>query len=114
MIGRRLTMVAHQERSVAAGTDAWGQPVAPAFAAIADLPCFAWTPDAREIIDGDKTAQVEDVRAMFSLKADIRSGDEFSSITDRRGTVLFPGRLRVDAPPQFKHNHFEVALRRVG
>lgn len=115
MIAGRLTMRAQVERNQVTGTDAWNQPVAAAFAPIGEpLPCFAWTPDAREIRDGDKSAVIEDVRAMFAIGADIAEADEIAEITDRNGTVLFAGRLRVDGPVQFKHNHLEAALRRVG
>lgn len=114
MISGRLTMRAAIERNVAVGTDAWNQPVAPDYQPHAVLPCFAWSPSAREVIDGDKVAAIEDVRAMFARGADVSEGDELSAITNRSGAVLFPGRLRVDAPPQFKHNHIEVALKRVG
>lgn len=115
MIAGRLTMRAQVERNVATGKDAWNQPVAPAFEPVGDpLACFAWSPSAREQTDSDKSAQVEDVRAMFAIGADIVEHDELASITNRAGTVLFPGRLRVEGPVQFKHNHVEVALRRVG
>lgn len=115
MIGRRLTMRALVERNQATDKDAWSQPVAEDFVSIgAPLPCFAWSPSAREIVDGDKSGQVEDVRALFALGADIAERDELSAITSAKGVVLFPGRLRVEGPVQFKHNHLEAALRRVG
>lgn len=114
MIAGRLTMRAAIERNTATGTDAWNNPVAETFAPLATIPCFAWSQTAREIRDGDKLARAEDLRAMFALGADVRGDDEISAITDRRGTVLIPGRLRIEGPVQRKHTHLEAALQRIG
>ncbi|WP_034157922.1 hypothetical protein [Sphingomonas sp. ERG5] len=115
MIAGRLTMRAQVERDQAVAKDAWGQAVAPDFQPHGDpLACFAWSPSARELIDGSKSAQIEDVRAMFALGADIAEADELSAITSRAGVVLFPGRLKVEGPVQFKHTHLEAALRSIG
>jgi hypothetical protein len=114
-ISGRLTMRALLERNTATGIDAWGNPVGEVFAPLgAALPCFAWSNAAREIKDGDKLARVEDLRAMFSLIADIRAEDEISAITNRHGAVLILGRLRIEGPPQRKHTHLEAALKRIG
>lgn len=114
MIGGRLTMRAHVERDQAVAKDGWGQPDAPDYAPVGVLRCFAWSPSARELADGDKSGQIEDVRAMFALGADIAENDELSAITKADGvTVLFAGRLRVEGPVQHKHNHLEAALRSV-
>ncbi len=114
MIAGRLTMRAHVERDQATATDSWGQPVAAAFAPIAVVKCFAWSPSGREIADGDKSAQLLDMRAMFALGADVREDDEIARITDRRGAVITAGRLKVDGPVQHKHTHLEANLRRIG
>ncbi len=113
MIAGRLTMRAIVQRNTAAGNDAWGQPVAPAWSTVATLPCFAWSNQSRELVDGDKSAMLEDMRIMVSLGADLREDDELTAITDRRGTVIIPGRLKVDGPVQRKHTHQEAALKRV-
>lgn len=111
----RMTMRAAIERDTAAGTDPWGNPVAPVFASIgAPVPCFVWSTAARQAIGGGKVALVEDLRAMFPLGADVRAGDEIARVTDRRGVTLIAGRLRIDAEPQRKHRHVEAALERVG
>lgn len=114
MISGRLTMRAAIERNSAAGTDGWNSSVAEVFAPLAVLPCFVWSNTAREIQDGDKLARVEDLRAMFSLDADVRSGDEIAQVTNRAGVVLIAGRLRIEGPTQRKHTHLEAALKRVG
>ena len=114
MIGPRLTMRAAIERNVATGKDSWGQPNAADFQAHATLPCFAYTPTTREVMDGEKVAAIQDVRIMFKLGADVRADDEIAAITRPGGEVLFAGRFRVDGPVQFKHNHLEAPLRKVG
>lgn len=114
MISGRLTMRAIVQRNTASGTDAWGQPVAPIWSTVATLSCFTWSNASRELVDGDKTAMIEDMRIMVALGADLQEDDEISAITDRKGNVLIPGRLKVEGPVQRKHTHQEAALKRVG
>lgn len=110
----RMTMRAQIERNAEAGTDDYGHPLPADFQPLhAALPCFVWSRQGREAVDGDKTALVEDLRAMFPKAADVAERDEIVAVKDRRGNVLFGGRLRIDAPPQFKHRHVEAALKRV-
>lgn len=106
-------MRAQVERNTASGTDAHGHPVAASFSAHATLACFVWSKTGREIVDGEKIASIDDMRAMFPLDADIEEGDEIASVTDRQGTEIIAGRLRIDAPPQRRHRHLEAVLRRV-
>lgn len=114
MIAGRLTMRALVERNQAVAEDDWGQPVAPNFQPLATLPCFVWSDASRELVDGEKTAMLEDMRAMFALGADVAEDDEISRVTDRRGAEIIPGRLKVEGPVQRKHTHQEAALRRIG
>lgn len=114
MIARRLTMRAQVERNVAAGTDSWGQPVPPDFQPVGEpLACFVWSDNSRELVDSQKSALIEDLRGLFALGADLQAGDELVSVTDRAGSVQHYGRLKVEGPVQFKHNHLEAALQRV-
>lgn len=113
MISGRLTMRALVERNVASGKDAWGQALAATFQPHATLRCFVWSNTSREIVDGDKTAMVEDMRGLFALGADIAEDDEIAAITDARGAILIAGRMRVEGPVQHKHNHLEAALKRI-
>lgn len=114
MIAGRLTMRAAVERDGASGTDAWGNRTAAAFASIgAPVACFIWSVTAKGVADGAKVAEVEQLRGLFALSADVRADDEISAVTDRRGAVLVPGRLRVMGPVQRKHTHLEAALERV-
>jgi hypothetical protein len=113
VIGRRLTMIAHVERSVAGARDAWNMPTG-TFEPLAEVPCFAWVPKAGvDIVDGKKVATQQDVRMMFALGIDLRADDQVAKVTDRRGKTLFTGPLRVEGRIDFKHNHQEVALVRV-
>ena len=108
----RMTMRAVVERNTASGTDAHGHPIKPAFTALATVPCFVWSKQRREIIDGSKIAIIEDLRALFPLGADVVAGDEIASIDDRRGAELLAGRFQIETV-QRKHNHLEAALERV-
>ena len=100
------------ERDTASGTDAHGHPVAPDFTTLATLPCFVWSKQRRDVVDGSKTAMIEDLRALFPLGADVVAGDEISRINDRRGTQLLAGRFQIETT-QRKHDHIEAALGRV-
>lgn len=114
MIAGRLTMRALMQRNQAAGTDPRGHPVAPDWTAAGTLRCFVWSNASREVVDGDKTAMIEDTRGLFALGADIAEGDRITAVTDARGNVLIPGPLQVEGPVQHKHTHLEAALKRVG
>lgn len=107
-------MRAALERNGAVGSDAWGTPVAAAFASTGEpLPCFIWSTAATETVDGTKTTETEDFRALFALGADVKPGDEVASVTNRKGTEIIAGRLRVEGPVQRKHTHLEANLRRI-
>ncbi|XHC12294.1 hypothetical protein ABWH98_05500 [Labrenzia sp. ac12] len=114
MIAGRLTMRAAVERDQATGTDSWGNPLPADFQPLATLNCFVWSNQSREIVDGEKSAMIEDMRALFALGADIAEDDEISSVTDRQGVEIIPGRLKVEGPVQRKHTHLEAALKRIG
>lgn len=115
MIAGRLTMRARVERNTASGTDSWGGPVEPVFTVLHNaLPCFVYSKSSRELVDGAKTAMIEDLRVMIAADADLAEGDEITAVSDRNGTVIIPGRLKVEGPVQFKHNHREAALQRIG
>lgn len=114
MIAGRLTMRAAVERNQATGTDSWNNPVPADFQSIGDpLPCFVWSKDTNKVADGGKVVLIEDMRAMFALGADIQANDEIASVTDRKGTEIIPGRLKVEGEVQRKHTHLECALERV-
>ncbi len=100
------------ERDTSTDVDAYGHKVKPAFTVLATLPCFVWSRQRREVVDGSKTAIIEDLRAMFALGADVQAGDKITSIKNRRGTEIMAGEFMIE-PPQFKHDHQEAALERI-
>jgi hypothetical protein len=115
MIAGRLTMRAAVERNQATGKDGWGQPGAADFASTGDpLPCFVWSEQMAELVDGRKTALIGDFRALFALDADLAERDEIASVTDRQGVEIIAGRLRVEGPVERKHTHLEATLKRIG
>ncbi|MEP0406958.1 hypothetical protein [Roseibium sp.] len=107
-------MRASVERDQASGTDSWGNPLPADFQPLGVLKCFVWSTASREIVDGDKTAMIEDMRALFALGADIAEDDEISAVKNRAGDEIIPGRLKVEGPVQRKHTHQEAALKRIG
>jgi hypothetical protein len=115
VIAGRLTHRARVERNTASGNDSWGGPVEPAFTVLHNaLACFVYSKSGRELVDGTKTAQIEDLRLMIALGADLVEGDEITTVTNRLGREIIPGRLKVEGPVQFKHTHREAALQRIG
>ncbi len=115
MIAGRLTHRARVERGTAAGTDSWSNPTAPVFTVLHNaLACFVYSKTSRELVDGAKTAQIEDLRLMVALGADLAEGDEITAVSDRLGNTIIEGRLKVEGPVQFKHTHREAALQRIG
>jgi hypothetical protein len=115
MIAGRLTMLARVVRNTATAQDSWGGAAAPVFTELHPaLACFVYSPAARELRDGMKTAQIEDLRIMIALGADLAPGDEITGVVDRNGRTIIAGRLRVEGPVQFKHTHREAALLRIG
>lgn len=114
-IAGRLTMRARVERDTATATDSWGGAVEPVFTVLHNaLPCWVYSQSSRELVDGAKTAMIEDLRIMIALDADLAEGDEITVVMDRLGRTIVPGRLKVEGPVQHKHNHREAALQRIG
>lgn len=105
-------MRADVERDAATGTDAYGGAVKPNYQAWATLPCFVYSKQRREVTDGEKTALVEDLRALFALGADVQEGDEIASVKDRQGAEIMSGRFQIETV-QRKHRHIEAGLLRV-
>lgn len=107
-----MTMRLDVEQNTAAGTDAFGHPVIPVWAAKATESGIVWTKARREILDGDKTALVEDIRALVPLGANVVETDRIANVKDRLGVVLFAGPLAIDTI-QRRREHLELALRRI-
>ena len=102
------------ERNAETGKDPDGHPLPSIWEPYLTLPCRAYTKMRKEVIDGDKTAMIEDLKALFSLKDndDLSEGYRIANITDRLGAVLFAGPLDI-LSVQRRSNHFEVSLDRI-
>lgn len=108
-----MNMRADVERNVETGTDAYGHSLPPNFQPHTTLSCWVWSTSRREVIDGSKTVAVEDLRAMFPLGSDVDEEDEIAVVRDGKGNVIYSSRMKI-GPPQYKHNHLEATLERVG
>lgn len=113
MIAGRLTMRARIMRNTQAETDDWGGKAAPDYQPLGTLPCFVWSKSSREIVDGTKDAAIEDMQAMFELRADIAENDRIADIKDRTGAVIIPGTFTVEGPVRRVHTHQQASLKRV-
>ena len=101
------------ERDGASTPTGWNSDPVPSFAAhLANVKCFAWSTGRREVVDSDKTAVIEDLRCIMPLETDVTERDRVASITDRRGTTLYAGPLRIEAV-QRVHTHLELTLDRI-
>lgn len=102
------------ERNAEAGTDPDGHPLPSIWEPYLTLPCRAYTKMRKEVIDGDKTAMIEDIKALFPLEAneDLSEDYRIAKITDRLGAVLFAGPLDI-LTVQRRSNHLEASLDRI-
>ena len=107
-----MTMRADVERDATTTTDPYGHPDAESFAALATIPCFVTSKRRTEQNDDKKTALIEDIRCSMPLDTDVTELDRIAQITNRLGTVLYTGPLRIDTI-QYKHTHIEMNLRRI-
>lgn len=108
----RMTYRAAIERDSASGTDKFKQKVAPIFAPLATVQCWAWSTTRREQIGTEKNAVLEDLRMIVPLNTDITENDRIASIKDRRDRVKFGGPLRIEAVVR-RVTHLEVVLDKV-
>ncbi len=102
------------ERNAEQGVDPDGHPLPAIWEPYLTLACRAYTKVRKEVIDGDKTAQIEDIKALFSLNDndDLSEDYRITNITDRQGAVLFSGPLDIISV-QRRSNHFEASLDRI-
>ncbi len=86
------------QRDTATSTDDWGGSVAPTFTDhLISVPCRAWFQAGREVIDGDKTAVVEDRRIIFPKDTDVTEADRVTSVTNRKGIEILPGPMVIES-----------------
>ena len=100
-------------RNVATGTDQFGQAVPPVWVDIQDpVACAVWSKTSREMVSGERTALIDDIRVALPLAADVEINDRIERVTDRRGVEQHPGPLRIDGIER-KHTHLLCAVTRV-
>ena len=107
-----MTMRADIQNNTAVTTDAYGNPIPPVWAALSTIACLAYTKIRKEIIDGNKIVLVEDLKALFPLKAVVIEAHRIANIKDRLGVVLFAGPLSIRTI-QRRRNHLEITLDRI-
>lgn len=102
-----------ERNSGAAETDAWGDQGEPEWQThLIDVPCRAWFGTEREVTDGNKTAAVEERRAIMPLGTDVTEADRILSVKDRKGTVLFDGPIRIESVGH-RQDHLALVLEAV-
>lgn len=100
------------QQNTESGTDAYKNPLPPSWGAVTSVACRAYTKVRKEVIDGDKTALIEDLKALFSINASISESDRIANIKDRQGVILFAGPLDI-MTIQRRGNHLEASLDRI-
>lgn len=95
--------------------DEWGGQPTPSAATwnvlAAGVPVWSWSTLEREVL-GEKAAVVEDLRAIVPRGTDVTERDRLNGITDRRGNVVRPGPLMIEAVVN-RRDHLELVLRGV-
>ena len=106
-----MTMRAKLERDQETGSDSFNNPLPEDFQALATVSCWAFSKARREVVDGDKTAVLEDLRLMVPLATDVNEKDRVANVLDREGTVLFAGPLRIDSVVR-RRRHLELLVQK--
>jgi len=86
-------------------TDTWN-------VVVSNLPCYAWYVAGVEIAAAYGIEVIDTRVVLVPLATDVHAGDRFSSVNDRKGTVLFGGPLMVDNVGE-RIDHMMVTTRRI-
>ena len=108
----RMTMRAVYQSNLTTAKDDYGQPDVPSWQTQEKIPCYAWTRAKRVAIDADKTAIIEDFRAIVPRGTSITDENRFLNITDRQDVEIFAGPIRIQTI-QVKLTHLELTLKTV-
>lgn len=76
---------------------------------ITELPCHLWQKSGREVADGQKVVAVDDRRMIVPLGTDVTTKDRIALVTDRLGTELFEGPMRIESVAR-RADHLELML----
>ncbi len=107
----RMSMRMVIERSAKTGEDEDGHPII-AWSPWATVPCYAWSQSRKELVDGNKTVVIEDLRALVPLATDLTESDRVARIEDRLERTLFAGSLRIEAVQRMPR-HQELMLEKI-
>ena len=77
-----------------------------------NLPCFIWQTAGREVTDGEKVVTVDDRRMIVPLGTDVVATDRIASVTDRQGTELYAGPMRIESVAR-RSDHLELLIEAV-
>ena len=106
-LAHRCTLERDAARTI---PDGYGLPSDPDWQPLqADLPCFLWSTAERELITGERSAVIEDLRMLVPLGTDVTERDRVSAVSDRLGNVVRAGTMGIAAVMR-KHDHLELAL----
>jgi len=109
MMNHRATV----QRDGASGTDDWGNPNIPSYAAhIASQRCYVWIRTKKDVSDEGKTALVDETRMMIPLGVDVLREDRITAIKDRAGTTLLAGNYQVVSVDRMD-THQELLLEKI-
>lgn len=111
----QMTMRATVQRdsSKEGDPDSWGHSEEPDWDDhLEDVPCRVWFNSEREVTDGQKTAAIEDRRAIMPLGTDVTEGDRIANVTDRLGAELFDGPIRIESVGR-RQDHLALMLEAV-
>lgn len=109
-----MTHRATIERDTSSTADAWGNPVAPVWAAhLTDLACRVWFDTESEVLDGNKTATVERRKMIVPIGTDVTEADRVAIVEDRLGATLFSGPAGIESVGR-RRDHLVLTLEAVG
>jgi hypothetical protein len=109
----RMTRLAHVQRPIMTGVDAFGMSLPPDWQTVTTtMPCWVWTLTRRLRTNRQRMVILEETRVLFPAGADVQEGDRVAAVTDRLGTVLWSGDFRVDTLMQ-RPDHLEGLLAKV-
>ena len=106
-----MTMRMVIERSAKTGEDEDGHPII-AWSPWEIVPCYAWSQSRKELVDGNKTVVIEDLRALIPISTDLTESDQVARIEDRLERILFSGPLRIEAVQRMPR-HQELMLEKI-
>lgn len=76
---------------------------------LTELPCRIWQTSGREVTDGQKIVAVDDRRMIVPLDTDVTTRDRIATVTDRQGTELYAGPMRIESVAR-REDHLELML----